>query len=117
MLESLLVIGLVALVSGVAAVAFAFGWITIALGGLVCAAVGLILGVPTGVYYHVALYRCLTPRGVLPARWWWNPTKYHRYLTIDEQRLVMRWFYAGGAGFGLVVLGGVLTFVGVMLAA
>ncbi|MEQ1848820.1 MAG: hypothetical protein ABL983_24990 [Nitrospira sp.] len=37
--------------------------------GLWVLAVGLLIGIPTGLWYHVVLYRQLTPRTTLPPRW------------------------------------------------
>ena len=74
-------------------------------GGWVCAAVGLLVGVPTGFWYHVKLAACLRGTGKLPARWWLRPVRLHRHLPADERPAVMLWFGIGGAGFGLAMLG------------
>ena len=116
MLETLAVLLVVAIVGGASAAVVAFGWLTTAMAGIVCAFVGLIFGVPTGFYYHVQLHRCLAPRGALPPRWWWSPVRFHALLSESERRRVMRWFYAGGLGFGLVILGGSIALLSIMLA-
>jgi hypothetical protein len=96
--------------------ALLLSWHTIALAGVACVAAGALLGVPAGVYYHVKLHRVLAPRGILSERWWVSPVRYHRHLTRAERAQVLRWFYAGGTGFLLILLGAAVTFFGVLLA-
>ena len=67
--------------------------------------IGMALGVPTGVLYHVQLYRKLTARNVLPDDWIWRPIRCNALLTDVERVSVMPWFIAGGLGFVIVVLG------------
>jgi hypothetical protein len=116
MLETLIVLALLLVLSGAGWAALLFEWQVIAIAGAACAAFGLLLGVPTGLYYHVRLHGELGARGVLPARWWWNPVPYHRHLQNAERARVMPWFYAGAAGFMLIVLGCGLTLFGLLLA-
>src|SRR5215204_5262438 len=80
MLETLIVVGLIALLAGAGWAAVLLPWTVIALAGAACAAFGFLLGVPTGFYYHVLLYRFLQPRGVLPRGWYWHPMRYHEHL-------------------------------------
>lgn len=88
---------------------------TLVAAGVFCAGAGLLVGVPTGLWYHVVLYRCLRPRGPLPERWWVRPVALHRQLEPEERPPVLVWFYAGGAGFLLSVLGCGLVVAGVLL--
>ena len=81
--------------------------------GLLILAIGIIEGIPTGLYYHVLLYKALHHRGQLPGRWWISPTKYHVYLNQDENRRIKRWFLLGGLGFLLCMIGGAVTFLGI----
>jgi len=74
------------------------------LGGVITT-VGLLIGVPTGFWYHVALYRTLRARGPLPSRWWLHPVPLHERLEERERDAVLLWFVAGGLGFGVVVIG------------
>jgi len=67
--------------------------------------IGFVLGVPTGFWYHVALGRALRPRGQLPDRWWLKPSALHSLLLPEERPRVLRWFYAGGLGFVVTVVG------------
>jgi len=83
--------------------------------GVSCAGAGLLIGVPTGFWYHVKLHACLRSRGPLPQRWWLRPVALHAQLAPDERPGVLLWFYAGGAGFLLSVLGCALVIAGVLL--
>lgn len=84
--------------------------------GGVLTGVGLLIGVPTGFWYHVALYRTLRPRGPVPARWWLHPVPLHARLEEHERRGVLRWFVAGGLGFCVVVIGFGVTLLGLLAA-
>src|SRR5262245_22717498 len=116
MLETLIVLGLIALLAGAGWAAVLLPWTVIAISGAACAAVGFALGVPTGFYYHVLLYRFLQPRGVLPRGWYWHPMRYHDHLLAHERPSVNRWMYTGGAGFVLIVLGLAFCLFGLLLA-
>ncbi len=80
--------------------------------GILILAMGIIEGIPTGLYYHVVLYRFLHPRGKLPSGWWLSPRQYHVHLTKEEGRRVKKWFFLGGLGFLLCVIGGAVAFLG-----
>lgn len=100
MIETLLVLVVVALLS---AGAWApVSWILAGAAGLL--GLGLVIGVPTGLWYHVALRRALLSHGDLPPHWWLRPTAYHDRLTDDERPAVLPWFYAGGVGFVFTAL-------------
>jgi hypothetical protein len=103
--ETLLVLGAVAALAGMALLAAvvdpdallrAGAWITLA---------GLVTGVPAGFWYQVALYRALRALGPLPARWWLRPVDLHVLLGDAQRGPVLRWFALGGAGFVVVVAG------------
>lgn len=117
MIEALLVLLVLA---GLAALVLAAALVSaqgIALAGAALAAAGLLLGVPTGVAYHVKLRAALGPRGELPARWWLRPAALHGRLRSDERPAVLLWFAVGGAGFVLTLLGCALATAGVLLEA
>ncbi len=78
-------------------------------------AVGLLVGIPTGLWYHVALYRALVGRVTLPPRWWKAPVELHTQLTPFELRRVRPWFVAGAIGFLLCCVGGVAAIVGLLV--
>jgi hypothetical protein len=82
--------------------------------GLFILAAGIIEGIPTGFYYHVVLYRLLHRRGRLPAGWWISPSQYHVHLTEEEGRQVRRWFFLGGLGFLLCIVGGMMALSGMV---
>jgi len=85
--------------------------------GFIILTVGIIEGIPTGLYYHVVLYRLLHPRGRLPPGWWIAPAQYHVHLSDAEGRRVRRWFFLGGLGFLLCILGGILALFGLVFGA
>lgn len=83
--------------------------------GIFCASVGLLLGVPAGFWYHVKLHACLRRRGPLTPGWWLRPVALHEQLSAVDRPTVLLWFYLGGAGFMLSVLGCGLVIFGVFL--
>jgi hypothetical protein len=74
--------------------------------GLLTLGVGLAVGVPTGLWYHVVLYRVVSRKTVVPRRWWLAPAALHAHLTTDEERRVRPWYRIGGVGFVLCLVGG-----------
>ena len=82
--------------------------------GLMLIGVGFAVGVPTGVVYHVQLYRKLAPRGELPRGWIWNPIRYHHFLRRHERFAVLSWCYTGAAGFVVIVLGMMVYIAGLV---
>ena len=74
-----------------------WGWTLLALG--------LGLGVPTGFIYHVKLLRFLRRRDAPTKGWWIDPRPLHQYLSSEELKNCVPWFYIGGAGFVLCVGG------------
>ena len=115
MVEALLVFGGVGLLALLGLVAPALDPMTVLLCGAGITGFGLVTGVPTGLWYHVVLYRCLRPRGPLPARWWVHPVALHAQLRPSERGPVLRWFFAGGVGFVFVVIGCIVVIAGVGL--
>ncbi|HEY5595472.1 MAG TPA: hypothetical protein VIL61_10030 [Nitrospiria bacterium] len=87
---------------------------TLTVLGLTVLAAGMIEGIPTGLYYHIVLYRLLHPRGRLPPGWWISPSRYHLHLTEEEGRRVRRWFFLGGMGFLLCIMGGLMALSGMV---
>jgi len=78
---------------------------------------GLVVGVPTGFWYHVVLYRVVSPKVRLPRGWWMSPSALHVHLTDAEQRRINLWYRLGGVGFVLSVVGGLVAIAGLLLAA
>jgi hypothetical protein len=84
--------------------------------GLWLLAAGLLAGVPTGFWYHVVLYRLLTRKMALPAKWWLAPVALHPHLTGDEAARIRPWFRAGGVGFALSLAGALAAMAGLLMA-
>jgi hypothetical protein len=78
-------------------------------------AVGFVLGVPTGLYYHVLLRRELKARGALPNGWYWRPQEHQRALDTGAVRRLRPWFIAGGLGFLLIMTGFALSVTSLVL--
>ena len=109
----LLVIVAIGLVGFLASV-FTSTFVTaLGLGMLLC---GLMIGVPTGFWYHVILYRSVSTRMPLAPQWWLSPSRLHRYLTETEQRRIKPWYRMGGVGFVLSVIGGATAIVALLTA-
>ena len=83
--------------------------------GSACAALGLLVGVPTGFWYHVRLRASLLRVGRLPERWWVHPVALHGKIPAEERALVLLWFYVGGLGFVLTMLGCLVVALAVLL--
>jgi hypothetical protein len=84
---------------------------TLFIAGAAAVALGLAVGVPAGVGYHIALHRALAPLDALDPGWWWRPTRYHARIPAAERRRVMAWFTVGAAGFLVAVTGCALVLV------
>ncbi len=82
------------------------------LAGLGCAAVGFGYGIPTAIVYHWRLYRSLLACGRLPTRWWLQPTALHDRIPAEDRLGVLLWAGIGGSGFVVVVVGILLTSIG-----
>ncbi len=109
MLETLIALGMLAVI---AAGSFAFTTIaaeSLLLAGLWLVAIGLGFGLPTGLVYHVALQRSLARQGLLPARWWLQPTKLHHLIAPADAPRVLGWCSAGALGC-LVAFAGCAVF-------
>ena len=72
---------------------------------------GIALGVPGGLIYHVLLRRELLRLEALVPGWIWRPTAFHRELDASGADRIRPWFFLGGIGFLLIVLGGALLMV------
>jgi hypothetical protein len=109
-LEVLIALGVFAALGGLVLLTLVppltLAWVSLALTLL-----GFFVGVPTGVYYHVALRRELLGLGALPHGWYWHPTRYHEQLGASALARVMPWFFIGAFGFLLTVTGFVIGVV------
>jgi hypothetical protein len=80
-------------------------------------AVGLLFGLPMGIYYHLALRRELLELGPLPRGFWLRPHHHHAALDEAALRRVMPFWWMGGAGFSFIILGCVLSVVALVAAS
>lgn len=109
-LAAVVAVGLVVLL---ATVLTAPAMIVLAIGTLL---LGLVVGVPTGFWYHVLLYRIVSAKISVPRRWWLSPSALHVHLTDPEQRRIRLWYRLGGIGFVLSVVGGLAAIAGLLMA-
>lgn len=89
-------------------------WHILLVGGFVGIGLGLLLGIPTGFYYHVLLRRALLKDPPLPQLWWLHPTRFHDRVKSNETRRLFVYFYMGAAGFFLILIGAFITMLSVV---
>lgn len=77
--------------------------------------VGLVFGLPCGLYYHVLLRRALLRQGALPKGWYWNPARHHEQLDDATERTLRPWIVSGALGFVAILLGLVLAITALFL--
>jgi hypothetical protein len=92
-------------------------WSSLFLAGVVTTAAGLVFGVATGFWYHVALRRALSAASELTPRWWLRPVPLHARLDPTALHPVLPWFYAGALGFVVTVAGIVLIALSMAIGA
>ena len=76
---------------------------------------GLVVGVPTGFWYHVVLYRIVSAKIPVPRRWWLSPSALHVHLTDAEARRIRLWYGLGGIGFVLSMVGGLAAIAALLI--
>jgi len=113
MLEIVLVLSALGAVALAVAVGTPSLLATLGLGTL---GLGLVLGVPTGFWYHVVLYRCVASRTRVSRLWWLAPSDLHRHLSDADQRRIRPWYRIGGVGFVLCMVGGIVAIAGLLLS-
>ena len=89
-------------------------WPLLLQAGAALAGLGLLVGLPSGVAYHIQLRRELQRCGQLAERWWLHPTGQHRYLDESGARAIRRMFRLGGGGCGVVFLGCLVVVIGIL---
>ena len=77
--------------------------------------IGMFVGVPTSVVYHLGIYLALSRRGPIPRGWLWRPLGLNAALSSRERLWIVPWAYVGGLGFVIVVLG--IDLVGVAMGS
>jgi hypothetical protein len=116
MLETTLVLLAVVAIGCVGLFATVFTSTLVTVLGLATLLLGLAVGVPTGFWYHVILYRSVSKKMRLPRQWWLSPSRLHRHLTGAEQRRIDPWYRIGGVGFALSVAGGLVAIIALLMA-
>lgn len=111
MFEALISLAIVLLLSVLAWAASA-GAESMVWGGIAIAAIGFGYGLPTAAVYHWRLYCSLVRVDRLPERWWLSPTSHHGLLPAEDRVGVLAWGAIGGSGFGVIVLGILVTGIG-----
>gem|GEM_PF-1634982 len=101
MIESLLLLGLLASMAAIAWVP----WLSLLVAGAALATLGLLVGVPAGLLYHLRLRAALLALEALPPRWWLEPVRLHARLDAASLARVRPSFYVGAGGFALCALG------------
>jgi hypothetical protein len=101
-----------------AAVMFWLPWSWTLVIGAACTALGTIIGLPAGLWYHIRLYRALIVDGArLERHWWWHPMKMHAALSDPSRARVLPLFRIGAAGSLAMIVGGLLVVVAIWRAA
>jgi hypothetical protein len=109
MLESILAFGLLAVLVVLGSLSFV-PWESLLEYGQLTIAAGMLFGVPPAIVYHLILFRQLRAHRIDTRGFIWNPIRFHHLLVPAARRGFMPFFYAGGLGFVVVVLGLVLMF-------
>src|SRR5262245_17981014 len=102
------------LVVGTTALIVWLPWWSLFYAGCWLAGIGMAVGVPAGVLYHVMLFRALRPTHVLGAAFWWRPLRFHSLLSATQRRRVMPWLYLGASAFFAIFVGCLLLGVGAL---
>ncbi len=79
-------------------------------------AVGLAVGIPGALVYHVRLHAGLRRAGPVPAGWWVHPFGHHRRLSPEELDRVLPPCWIGAGGGALAFLGCLAGGLGVLSA-
>jgi hypothetical protein len=110
-LEALIAVAILLFFLGVAFLSSFLSWEALITIGASLTALGLVIGLPGGLLYHVKLRKELLTLGALPPRWWLHPTNHHGSLKPEQRRRVQSAFFVGGLGFGVTILGALVTFL------
>ena len=113
--ELIVALGPLLLLMSLALVALLVPLKVLAIAALVLTAIGWLVGLPSGLYYHVALRRELVRVGKLPRGWYWHPQRHHALLDHAALRRLRPWFMVGALGFMLIVAGCALALTALAL--
>ncbi|MFT3926815.1 MAG: hypothetical protein QM778_29995 [Myxococcales bacterium] len=99
------VIGALSILGGLAWLVAALPPLQLLYISLAVVGLGVLLGIPFGLLYHLRLRTELLRLGELPRRWYLEPTKLHARLGDAALARVYPAFMLGALGFGLIMLG------------
>lgn len=111
MIETLVVVCGVSLLGALTWMVAALPALTLLWCSGIVIGLGVAIGVPGGVMYHVLLRRELRRLSALAPGWIWRPTSFHGALDEPGIARIRPWFLLGGSGFGLIVSGTALLVV------
>lgn len=114
MFELLIGIAIVVFLAGTALFLFFVPADMVLFIGSVLVALGLAVGLPTGLMYHFKLFKELKPMGIPIKTWLWFPTRMHDLLAPSQKDYVLGFFYWGAFGFLVIMVGCFLLFLGAM---
>jgi hypothetical protein len=115
MLEATLVLAAIGAVGLVILLAALLTPPVLIMGAIGILFLGLVVGVPTGFWYHVVLYRIVSGKIPVPRRWWLSPSALHVHLTDPEERRIRLWYRLGGIGFMLSMVGGLAAIAALLI--
>jgi hypothetical protein len=115
MLEATLVLAAIGAVGLVILLAALLTPPVLIMGAIGVLFLGLVVGVPTGFWYHVVLYRIVSAKIPVPRRWWLSPSTLHVHLTDPEERRIRLWYRLGGIGFMLSMVGGLAAIAALLI--
>jgi hypothetical protein len=72
------------------------------------------LGIPLELIYFVALGLALTHTAKRPVGWYWRPFQHHHLLTRAQKLVVFPWYVSGALTFLCIVIGIVITVLGMI---
>lgn len=112
MLETLIAAGIVGMLALVMLLPkFISGWVLLK-ASLVMVVVGLAVGIPAGIQYHLVLVKHWP--GARPKRWWIDPSSLHVRLLDSGRRAIKPWWVLGGLGWWVAMAGCLVAFVGAL---
>ena len=92
-------------------------WLWLLQGGAALVALGLFVGMPAGVVYHVQLHQELRAVGQLGARWWLQPIAQHVHLDDAGRERIRFMCGLGAAGCGVAFVGCLVIAVALVRSA
>jgi hypothetical protein len=105
MREALLALGLFMALALAAVIHAMASPLTLLGTGTSLVGVGLLVGLPAGLMYHVRLYQDLARRQAVVPKWFMHPTRLHPPKNSPQGRPVWRWFYVGATSAGAIFVG------------